>query len=46
VDVTVGEVKKSLREHSGWITTRPQVGYRLEVPRSDERPRSASARRR
>jgi DNA-binding winged helix-turn-helix (wHTH) protein len=36
VDVTVGEVKRSLQEHSRWITTRPKIGYRLEVPKSDE----------
>jgi DNA-binding winged helix-turn-helix (wHTH) protein len=36
VDVTVGEVKRSLREHGRWITTRPKIGYRLEVPGSDE----------
>lgn len=36
VDVTVGEVKRSLQEHGRWITTRPKVGYRLEVPKSDE----------
>ena len=41
VDVTIGEVKRSLREHGGWITTRPKVGYRLEVPRSDELIRKA-----
>jgi len=36
VDVTVGEVRRSLREHSGWIENRPKIGYRLEVPKSDE----------
>lgn len=36
VDVTVGEVKKSLQEFGSWITHRPKVGYRLDVPRSEE----------
>ena len=36
VDVTVGEVKKSLLEYGTWIVNRPKVGYRLEVPKSDE----------
>lgn len=36
VDVTVGEVKKSLGEYAGWIVHRPKVGYSLEVPTSDE----------
>src|SRR5437016_5827218 len=36
VDVTVGEVKKTLQEYGGWIVNRPKVGYRLEVPKSDE----------
>src|SRR5437868_3495877 len=35
VDVTVGEVKKVLKEFGSWITHRPKVGYRLEVPRSE-----------
>ena len=36
VDVTVGEVKRSLQEYGKWISNRPKVGYSLEVPRSDE----------
>jgi DNA-binding winged helix-turn-helix (wHTH) protein len=36
VDVTVGEVKKTLGEYGRWITHRPKAGYRLEVPTSDE----------
>ncbi len=36
VDVTVGEVKKALQEFGTWITHRPKVGYRLEVPRSED----------
>ena len=35
VAVTVGEVKKVLREYGAWISYRPRVGYRLEIPRSD-----------
>jgi len=36
VDVTVGEVRKSLGEYGRWITHRPKVGYCLEVPASEE----------
>ena len=36
IDVTVGEVKRSLGEYGKWISNRPKVGYSLEVPRSDE----------
>ncbi len=36
VAVTVGEVKKCLREYGCWITYRPKLGYRLDVPRSDD----------
>jgi DNA-binding winged helix-turn-helix (wHTH) protein len=36
VDVTVGEVKKSLGEFGRWIVHRPKVGHSLEVPTSDE----------
>ena len=36
VDVTVGEVRRSLTEYGGWIVNRAKVGYRLDVPRSDE----------
>jgi DNA-binding winged helix-turn-helix (wHTH) protein/tetratricopeptide (TPR) repeat protein len=35
VDVTVGEVKKTLGEFGTWITHRPKVGYSIEVPSSD-----------
>lgn len=35
VAVTVGEVKKSLREYGSWITCRPGLGYRLEIPKCD-----------
>jgi DNA-binding winged helix-turn-helix (wHTH) protein len=36
IDVTVGEVKRSLQEYGKWIGNRPKVGYTLDVPRSDE----------
>ena len=36
VDVTVGEVKRTLQEFGSWIQHRPKVGYCLEVPKSDE----------
>ena len=36
VDVTIGEVRKSLGEYGRWITHRPKVGYCLEVPTSEE----------
>jgi DNA-binding winged helix-turn-helix (wHTH) protein/Tfp pilus assembly protein PilF len=35
VDVTVGEVRKTLGEFGAWITHRPKVGYCLEIPTSD-----------
>src|SRR5690606_9719588 len=34
VDVTVGEVRRTLREDASWLTHRPQVGYCLEIPTS------------
>jgi len=36
VDVTIGEVRKSLGEYGKWITHRPKVGYCLEIPASEE----------
>lgn len=36
VAVTINEVKKVLREYGGWIRYRPKLGYRLDVPKSDE----------
>src|SRR5436190_6348515 len=36
VDVTVGEVKKVLQEFGSWITHRPKIGYRLDVPKSED----------
>jgi DNA-binding winged helix-turn-helix (wHTH) protein/Flp pilus assembly protein TadD len=36
VDVTLGEVKKSLGEYGRWIVRRPKEGYTLEIPASEE----------
>jgi DNA-binding winged helix-turn-helix (wHTH) protein len=36
VAVTVGEVKKALEEYGCWISYRPKLGYRLEVPQSED----------
>lgn len=36
VDVTLGEVKRTLGEYGRWITHRPKVGFKLEVPTSDD----------
>jgi DNA-binding winged helix-turn-helix (wHTH) protein len=36
VAVTVGEVKKVLQEYGSWISHRPKLGYRLEMPRSED----------
>ncbi len=36
VAVTIGEVKKTLAEFGGWISYRPKLGYRLDVPHSDD----------
>jgi tetratricopeptide (TPR) repeat protein len=36
VAVTIGEVKKILGEFGGWISYRPKLGYRLDVPHSDD----------
>ena len=36
VAVTVGEVKKALNEYGCWISYRPKLGYRLEVPQSED----------
>jgi DNA-binding winged helix-turn-helix (wHTH) protein/tetratricopeptide (TPR) repeat protein len=36
VDVTVGELKRSLGEFGRWIVHRTKVGHSLEVPTSDE----------
>jgi len=39
VDVTIGEVRRTLGECGSWIAQRPKVGYCLDVPRSDEQIR-------
>jgi tetratricopeptide (TPR) repeat protein len=36
VAVTIGEVKKILAEFGPWISYRPKLGYRLDVPHSDD----------
>jgi tetratricopeptide (TPR) repeat protein len=36
VAVTIGEVKKVLGEFGLWISYRPKLGYRLDVPHSDD----------
>ncbi len=36
VAVTVGEVKKTLEQCGAWIQYRPKLGYRLEVPESED----------
>jgi tetratricopeptide (TPR) repeat protein len=36
VAVTVGEVKKVLKEFGGWISYHPKLGYRLDIPHSDD----------
>jgi DNA-binding winged helix-turn-helix (wHTH) protein/Flp pilus assembly protein TadD len=36
VAVTIGEVKRILGEFGAWISYRPKLGYRLEVPHSDD----------
>jgi DNA-binding winged helix-turn-helix (wHTH) protein len=36
VAVTVGEVKKALREYGSWISYHPKFGYRLDIPKSED----------
>jgi tetratricopeptide (TPR) repeat protein len=36
VAVTVGEAKKALKEYGSWIHYRPKLGYRVEVPHSED----------
>ncbi len=36
VAVTVGEVKKALREYGAWISYHPRFGYRLDVPKTED----------
>jgi len=35
VDVTIGEVRRALKEYGAWIGHRPKIGYCLDVPRSE-----------
>lgn len=41
VAVTVGEVKKALREYGIWISYHPRFGYRLDIPQSEDLIRNA-----
>ncbi len=36
VAVTVGEAKKVLKEYGSWIQYRPKLGYRVQVPHSED----------
>jgi len=36
VGVTIGDVRKALGEYQTWVTHRTKVGYRLEVPHSED----------
>jgi DNA-binding winged helix-turn-helix (wHTH) protein len=36
VAVTIAELKRALGDYGSWITHRPKVGYRLEVPGSED----------
>jgi tetratricopeptide (TPR) repeat protein len=36
VAVTVGEVKKALREYGSWIGYHPKFGYRFDLPKSED----------
>lgn len=36
VAVTVGEVKKALREYGSWISYHPKFGYRIDVPKTED----------
>ena len=36
VAVTIAELKRALGEYGSWITHRPKVGYRLEVPGAED----------
>jgi tetratricopeptide (TPR) repeat protein len=39
VAVTVGEAKKILKEYGCWIQYRPKLGYRAEIPQSEDQIR-------
>lgn len=36
LEVTIAEVKKALGEYGSWISRRPKLGYRLDIPESNE----------
>jgi DNA-binding winged helix-turn-helix (wHTH) protein len=36
VAVTVGEVKRALREYGSWISYQPKFGYRIDVPSTED----------
>lgn len=36
VAVTIAELKRALGEYGSWITHRPKIGYRLEMPGSED----------
>jgi adenylate cyclase len=36
VNTTIGAVRKALGEYGSWISYRPKLGYRLQVPGSDD----------
>src|SRR5271154_276288 len=41
VNTTIGAVRKALAEYGTWISYRPKLGYRLQVPGSDDLIRTA-----
>ncbi len=41
VATTVAEVRKALSDYGSWLSYRPKLGYRLEVPRDDDLIRTA-----
>jgi len=36
VAVTIAELKRALGDYGSWITHRPKIGYRMEIPGSEE----------
>jgi tetratricopeptide (TPR) repeat protein len=41
VNTTIGTVRRALGEYGAWISYRPKLGYRLQVPGSDDLIRTA-----
>lgn len=41
VNTTIGAVRRALGEYGSWISYRPKLGYRLQVPGSDDLIRTA-----